>query len=206
MSAPRRFLLRFLLVVAVLGALAYRYEAQLVKMLLPVFKAEMQWLDDTYRIDRLAIDTQGADQVIRVEVGLAHCIVLSDHAFCPDPRGHANASTLVGNVSLPAVLLVGVAVAWPARRGRERFLRILVLPLALSLLWALDVPMILWASIWSLHVDAFAPDLVSPLLIWRDFLQSGGRLALAGALSLVTVAFSAGLRFSHQAEAAPAPH
>ena len=43
---------------------------------------------------------------------------------------------------------------------------------------ALDVPMVLWASLWQLHVDAFAPGLFSPLLLWLDFVQGGGRMAL----------------------------
>jgi len=38
--------------------------------------------------------------------------------------------------------------------------------------------MVLWASLWQLHVDAFAPGLFSPLLLWLDFVQSGGRMAL----------------------------
>ncbi|MHB8474595.1 MAG: hypothetical protein ACYDC8_17475 [Gammaproteobacteria bacterium] len=46
-------------------------------------------------------------------------------------------------------------------------------------LLAVDVPLVLWSGLWSLFVAAVDPNRFSPLLIWTDFLQSGGRIALA---------------------------
>ena len=151
----------------------------MVEALLPAFKVEINWLDDTYRIERLYVDHQGADRVIRIVVGLAHCVMLEDRPFCGHPKALANASTLLGNVTLPAILLVAPVLAWPARRWQEHGMRLVALLPALTMLWALDVPFVLWAALFSLHVDAFAPDLFSPLLVWSQFLQGGGRLALA---------------------------
>ena len=42
-----------------------------------------------------------------------------------------------------------------------------------------DVPLVLWSGLGGLFVDAADPNGFSPLLIWTDFLQSGGRIALA---------------------------
>lgn len=183
-SVAMRFLARFVCLLMVFGGLAYVYGTTLVDLLLPAFQSELNWLDDTYRIDRLFVDTEGADKVVRIVVGLAHCVVLPDGAHCGDPRGLANASTLQANVTLPAALLLAIALAWPAQRPRDYLLRVLGVIPALALLWALDVPFILWSALWTLHVDAFAPGLFSPLLIWGEFLQSGGRLALAALLGV----------------------
>ncbi|MES2090369.1 MAG: hypothetical protein V4532_10385, partial [Pseudomonadota bacterium] len=152
------------------------------------FQSEIHWLDNTYRIDRLFIDMEGADHVVRIVAGLAHCVVLNDAAYCGDPRGLANASTLLANVTLPAILLVALTLAWPFTRWFEQGLRLMGLLPALAVLWAVDVPMVLWAGLWSLHVNAFAPDVFSPLLLWVQFVQSGGRLAIALVLAVLVVA------------------
>lgn len=185
-----RFLARFVCLTGVFGVLAFVYGTTLVDWLTPAFQAEINWLDDTYRIDRLFVDTEGADKVVRIVVGLAHCVVLPDGAHCGDPRGMANASTLQANVTLPAVLLAAVALAWPVLRSREYLWRFLCAAPALVVIWALDVPFILWSAIWSMHVDAFAPDMFSPLLVWSEFLQSGGRLALAALFGVMVVGVS----------------
>lgn len=193
--AAMGWLLRFVALLIGLGTLAYVYGDLLGDMLSPVFRVEINWLDDTYRIDRLFVDTQGGDKVLRIVVGLARCVVVRDRAFCADPRAMANASTLLGNVALPAVLMMAIALSWPAKHPGEYLGRLLVLPAALALMWALDVPFVLWSALWSMHVDAFAPDLFSPLLIWSEFLQSGGRLALAALLGVAAVGMPRTLAF-----------
>jgi hypothetical protein len=174
-----RFLLRFLLIAAILGFAAVRWAQPVTEALLPLFKGEIARLDDAYRIDRLYIDRDAADQVVRIDVGLARPLSLNGRTFYPDPRGRATASTLVGNVTLPCVLMIAVSLAWPCRSGRRFVMRALVLMPALLLLCLLDVPFILWASIWGLIVQAADPNRFSPLLMWCDFLLGGGGFALA---------------------------
>lgn len=194
------FIVRFALIALVLASLSYRFSTPLAQSLLPALRSEFEWLDDTYEIKRLYVDHEGADQVVRVVVSQARCLVLIDRAFCGDPRGRANASTLVGNITLPAVLLLALVLAWPVARPLnlvELVFRAILAPLSLVLLWALDVPFVLWSAIWSLHVDAYARGMFSPLLVWSQFQQGGGRILLAlllgafatwGALQLTQVA------------------
>ena len=66
---------------------------------------------------------------------------------------------------------------------------------ALLLLCVLNVPLILWASIWGLIVQAVDPDRFSPLLIWRDFLLSGGGFALAVAFGACVGSLGRSSRF-----------
>ncbi len=163
----------------ILCALAVRWGDLLVAHLLPWFERTLNTLDDTYRIDQLILDHEGADHVIRVVVRLAHCVILEGNAYCGHPDAQANASTLAGHVLMPAICLLALVLAWPVRSRLENAIRLALLPLALGALWSLDVPFILWAALWRLHVDAFAPDTVSPLLSWSQFLESGGRMGLA---------------------------
>lgn len=186
-SVVMRFLVRFICILTFLGGLASVYGTALVQMLLPAFQVELAWLDDTYRIDRLFVDIEGADKVVRIVVGLARCVVLPDGAHCGDPRGLANASTLQADVTLPATLLIAIAVAWPAQRLQAYLWRALCVIPVLALLWAIDTPFILWSELWGLHVNAFAPGMFSPLLIWGGFLQSGGRLLLATMFGVLVV-------------------
>jgi hypothetical protein len=175
----RGFLLRFLVIAALLGWGALREAQPLTAALLPLFRTELEHLDNTFRIDRLSIDRDGADQVVRIEVGLGRTVILNGRTFSPNPRGAATASTLVGNVTLPCTLLIAVALAWPGGSGRQWAARILVLPPVVALLCALDAPFILWAALWGLIIQAADPNRFSPLLIWSDFLLNGGSFALA---------------------------
>jgi hypothetical protein len=179
------FLGRFAVFALVIAGTLYRFSTPLAESLLPAIDAEFKWLDDTYDIKKIYVDREGADHVVRVVVSQARCIVLIDRAFCGDPRGRANASTLIGNITLPAALLMSLVLAWPVIRSIELVWRAVFLPFGLAIVWALDVPFVLWSAIWSLHVDAFAPGMFSPLLIWTQFLQSGGRLALAILLGIL---------------------
>jgi hypothetical protein len=174
-----RVIARFVLLAAILVALAIRYAQPVARFLLPFIAGEIHALDDTYRIDGVYLDQDGADQVIRIDVGLARPLTLNGRTFYPDPRGHATSSTLVGNVTMPAVLAIAVAMAWPAWSKQTYLWRALALVPAILLLWMIDVPLVLWALIWNLHVQAFDPHRFSPLLIWSHFLHGGGRLALA---------------------------
>jgi hypothetical protein len=178
----RAFALRFLLLASLLGAGSLPFQVPLAQALLPLFRSELAWLDDAFRIDELRIAKDGAESVIRLEVGLARDIVMNGHAASPDPRGKAHSTTLVANLSLPAVLLIAVAMAWPARHSAAYAWRALALVPALLLMWMFDVPFVLWSGFWGLIVDALDPGRFSPLLIWEHFLHSGGRLALAATL------------------------
>ncbi len=185
-------LLRFLLIAAILGLGALREARLVTEVLLPLFKTELEHLDGTFRIDRLSVDWDGADQVVRIDAGLAHTISLNGRTFRADPRGKATASTLVGNVTLPCVLLAAVALAWPVGSGMRLGVRIVALLPVLLLLCALDAPLILWAALWGLVLQAADPHGFSPLLIWSDFLLSGGSFALAIALGACVGSLTAG--------------
>lgn len=207
------FAWRFMLALLILTPLAARHGQTLVAMTLPLMKAELAWLDENYEVRQLQLKQTGGGSVVWVEVGQAHAIVIGERAFLPDPRGRATASTLVAHAMLAMVLIWCCALALPIqpikpikpmrpaqasspdaalRFARLVAMRALAASIACLIALALDVPFTLWASIWSLHVDAVQPDRFSPLLIWQDVLGGGGRLAMGLALGLTAARLTSG--------------
>lgn len=180
--AWRAFAARFVAMVLGLMLVCQIWGARAALSLLPMLKAEIAWLDNTYLVQSLALDTEGADRVVRLVVSQQRYIHLAGQVHEPHPLGRANASTLMGHLWLPWVVLVAAVMAWPMPRALRWTCwawRCVVLLPASAWLTAVNVPIVLWAGIWRLHVDAFAPESIQPLLMAADFLQSGGEYALA---------------------------
>lgn len=172
--------IRFALLATGLSMLAHVVGMHVVERLLPAIQAEIETLDKTYAIDDIRLDRErDADQVVRVRVHQAHCLDLGDRFYCGNPAGWAVASAPAGSILLVAVMVVSLGFTWPVKRKREYLWRSLLVVPALILACALDVPMLLWAAIWDLQHAALTPNSLSPLLIWADFMQGGGRGALA---------------------------
>lgn len=178
---------RFLAACGVLLALAHFFGRDLLESILPLYRWELGVLDDRYRILQLGLATQGADAVIRLDVALQRPLVVGGHLVLPDPRGHASVTTLTGNALQPVIVFLALLVAWPARglvRGAARAAGGLCL---LPVLLMLDIPFVLAGELWALFVDRYAPANFSPLLAWKDFLQGGGRLAMAFAAGALVI-------------------
>lgn len=178
---------RFVLALGVLLVLSHLYGKVLATALLPVFRWEITQLDDAYQVLDLTLSQQGADTVVRLEAGLARIIVLGGHALQPDPRARADVSTLAGHIMQPAILSLALILAWPTRKVIEYPVRVLIAAGGIAFVILADVPFVLWAALWDIHVSAFEPERFSPLLIWRDFLQGGGRFALGLAVGVLAV-------------------
>ncbi|MBT9613426.1 MAG: hypothetical protein IV108_09205 [Burkholderiales bacterium] len=182
-----KFAGRFTLAIALLLTLNLLYGKTATEALLPTLRWELEQLDDTYRILDLRLDREGRDSVIRLDVGLEKAVVIGGRALMPDPRARANVSTLAGHVTQPALLCLALILAWPAYRAIEYPVRALIAIVGLALVILIDVPFVLWGELWNLHVSALEPDRFSPLLIWRNFLQGGGRFVLGLAVGVLAV-------------------
>ena len=172
---------RFLAACALLLAAAHAWGQLLVESLLPLFRLEIGWLGDRYRILGLALATQGADSVIRLDVTLQRIMLVGSHFVYPDPRGHAHVTTLSGHVLQPVILALALLAAWPTlttRVARELALRLALGLILIAVVVAIDVPFVLLGELWALAHARFAPGSFSALLAWTEFLQGGGRLAL----------------------------
>lgn len=178
---------RFALATALLLTLNQLYGKTATEALLPLLRWELAHLDDTYRILGLSLDREGRDTVIRLDAGLERAVIAGGRAMMPDPRARANVSTLAGHVMQPALLCLALILAWPARRAIEYPARAFIAFGGIALIILIDVPFVLWGELWNLHVSALEPDRFSPLLIWRNFLQGGGRFVLGLAVGVLAV-------------------
>lgn len=179
---------RLLLAATLLIAFGVLQGARLVEGCLPAYRAAIRHLADEFRVVRLALDREGADRVVRAEVALRPVVVIRGKPLTPDRRSRANASTLALNGLLAPMLALLTAMAWPARRAIEYPARVLAMLPALAILLLLDTPAVLAAELWAIVLDRVAPGAFSPLVLWKDFLQSGGRQALGVAVGLLAVA------------------
>lgn len=179
--------LRFAAACALLLVLAQLAGRELLEALLPAYRWMVGLLDDRYRILYLGLASQGADSVVRLDVALQRPVLIGGQIVMPDPRGHAQVTTLAGSALQAVVVFLAALLAWPLRARTEAAFRALLgLPAGLLLLLA-DLPFVLVGELWALFVERYAPGAFSPLLAWKDFLQGGGRLALAcagGALAV----------------------
>lgn len=180
--------IRLLLAATVLVSLGILQGAVVVEHCLPAYQAAFEHLADEFRVVRFALDREGADRVVRAEVALRPVVVIRGKPMTPDPRGRANASTLALNGLLAPMLALLTVLAWPARRTIEYPVRVLATLPALAILLLLDTPAVLAAELWETVLDRVAPGAFSPLVLWKDFLQSGGRQALGVAIGLLAVA------------------
>ena len=178
---------RFSIVIALLLTLNQFYGKALTESILPLLRWEIAQLDDTYRILDLSLDREGRDTVIRLDVGLEKVVVIGGQALMPDPRARANVSTLAGQVTQPALLCLALILTWPARRAIEYPVRALIAASGIGFVILIDVPFVLWGELWNLHVSVLEPDRFSPLLIWKNFLQGGGRFVLGLGVGVLAV-------------------
>lgn len=165
-----------------------------VERLLPAYQVVFEHLGDEYQVVRFSLDREGADLVVRAEIALRPVIVIRDKALTPDPRGRANASTLAANGLLAPLLALLTAFVWPAHRPVEYLVRLAIATPLLAVLMLLDTPSVLAGELWQLVLDRVAPGSFSPLVMWKEFLQSGGRQSLGIAVGLLAVAAGPSLR------------
>lgn len=186
--APKAMLVRLVIVVALVLTLATLFAKPIASALLPLYREVLERITDDYHILFLGLSTEGADSVIRVDVTLARTIVVGDHLVFPNPKGVANASTLIGYILQPFTVGLIAILVWPARSWRINLLRLPFLVLLALIETMLDIPLLLTGELWGLFIDNLAPGNWSPLTAWADFLENGGRLALGIAIALASIA------------------
>jgi hypothetical protein len=188
-----RALLRLLLAGLAAGAVAVACEAPLVDLALTLIRACLDAVDGTFRTIALRAVPQGGELMIARVATPAITQVLGTRVITPDPAILLSTAVSGGLVLQPLVLMTALLAAWPWQRPAELALRaVLAAPLALLVL-ALDVPLMLYGLLWYQEVSAFEPERFSPLVLWTDFVNAGGRHALALAAAALAVAGARGI-------------
>lgn len=186
--------MRLLFAAMVALPLAVLHGERMVHAMLPMFGAVFEWVSGDFKLLRLSIDQEGADRVLRATVMWKHIVFIGGHVIYPDPRGTANASTLMAHALQGPLTAVLMTFAWPSDGGssiREAWRglasRLLVLgPLVLALI-CIDLPVVLVGELWQLALDALDPGASSMLVYWKSFMQGGGRYALGLGAAVLAV-------------------
>lgn len=183
---PLELTLRLGLGMAAALWLAHQYGTLVAEASLPLIGWTFSWMDDHFRLIGVDIAAEGADTAIRLRASLARPLVLGGQVLIPNPAGWARVTTTVGTLLQPFVILFGLLPAWPAKGLGDWGLRLFLLPFVALVLLLVNVPPTLLGYLWDMHVRDFEPGRFSPLLIWLNFLNGGGRLVLGlGGIALI---------------------
>lgn len=179
-----------LLAALVLGMLAGGGRALLAASL-PVMERVFTAVAPDLRLLTLEAHGAGALPGLQSVVMLARPVQVGTTRVEPHPDGFARSQLRLGQLLQAPLLAVLLLLGWPGGSPLRR-LALAVVPLAL--LWGVDAPVVLAGMVWQLLLDAHAPGSGTLLTRAGDFLQGGGRLAIAGAIAAAAIALDAGPR------------
>lgn len=198
-----RALLRFLVVAVLATGLSLACQDRIVDGLLPLFRAWLDLVDDTYRtIDLSLVNTHG-ESMLRRLVTPAHLQLVGGAMVYPDPARQFLEQAATGIVLQPLILAIALLVAWPWSSVRELFFRYFVAPLPMTCVMLLDVPMMLYGFAWFDQLKAVNSDRFSLLVCWADAMNAGGRFGLALIAVRLCVCMGAAARARAPAMLAP---
>lgn len=189
--------LRMLVGAAVLLPVAIVWGETLVSGWLNAYQAVFACVADDFKLLSLNMDHEGVDRVLRARVTWRHIVIVGDTVIYPDPRGVADASTLMAHALQGPLTALLAAIAWPLRerdlslKGPGAWLEwtvrgAMLVPL-LAIVVLTDMPLVLAGELWAMVLEALDPDAISALVLWKSFLQGGGRFALGVAAGVSAV-------------------
>lgn len=201
----REAALRLILAYAAVSAAALAWGPLYVEGCLPLYRAVFSALGPQYRLDALTLDTlPSGEAVIAAAVTTRELFAVGGGLV---PAGLAmTASTLAGHALQPPTLLFAIGLAWRLRGAVARALQLVLLGALLVVIEAVDVPLVLLASVYDLLYANFAVPGVRPswLVSWMDALNGGGRLVLSVAAAVAASLAAARLAGARAGRAAAA--
>ncbi|HEX4585997.1 MAG TPA: hypothetical protein VH183_14305 [Burkholderiaceae bacterium] len=172
-------MVRFVGAAIVLAFAAVAFQAQLVGTTMPLFRAWLGAIDDTYRtVDLSVLDVKGEFVVQRIATP-AHPHAMGEHVVYTSADTRLTSQAAAGLVLQPLVLALALLIAWPWQNAVELSVRFAVATPLTLLVVLLDVPMMLYGFTWYQEISLLDPDRFSPLACWADVMNAGGRFALA---------------------------
>lgn len=171
----------------VLLAAAYLAGHVYLDFLVPLYRWEISWLAGDWRIIDFRLAQSRGEQVYSLDLELVRYLVVESRLLSPD--GSVSSSTLAGHVLQQAVIYLGLVFSWPAGGIVHRIARTAAGVPLLLLAGMLDVPLVLIGSVDDLVYANLAPGSSTVYMTWMNFMNGGGRLAVAVASALCSVAF-----------------
>lgn len=189
-SRPFKAALFFIVSGAVWLTVFMAFSAKIASSLLPLLRWEISVIAPQYRLVDLSLAHWQGEEIIKAEVLTRHPLQIAGRAV---PAGiPMECSTLVGHLLQPLILLLSVvSAACLIRRGSMAAALFLCL-IAAGIVIVIDVPFVLVGALEDMILSVASPPQAgySPWVTWMDFLNGGGRLALALAVALAVVSVS----------------
>jgi hypothetical protein len=169
-------------------ALFLTYGTQIASGLLPLLRWEITLIAPQYRLIDLRVVRQAGEEIVKADVVTRHPLRIAGRAVAAGIP--MECSTLVGHLLQPLILLLStVTAACLVRRGNLPVALFLTF-IAAGLVILIDVPFVLVGALEDVVSSVTSPPQTghSPWVMWMDFLNGGGRLALALAAALTVAA------------------
>lgn len=183
---PLKVAVVFIAVAAVWLSVFATLGNRIATIYLPELRWEFEHIAPQYRLIEMHVIRQHGEAVFKADMLTRQPLHIGRRVIPPGVS--LECSTLVGHLSQPLVLLLSTVVT----AGLLRRIRPLpALPLtiiAASVIVAIDVPFILVGALEDLVLSITSPGDHSPWVIWMNFLNGGGRLALGIAAGLLVIA------------------
>ena len=136
--------LTFVVAALVLSWLAYRFDTTLLERLMPIFRAELNWLMPSFRVDLLDWRIARNETVVVLSATLTEYRVIMNRVFPPGVS--INVSTLAAHAWVHPVLILSLCAAWPGIAWKLKPLLLLAaLPFVL-MAELLDIPLMPWGA------------------------------------------------------------
>jgi hypothetical protein len=175
----------FLIAYFALLTLSLYSGSEYARFVLPLYRWELGLLTQDYRVQSLMLgNTRGEGVVIATLI--TGYFVIGGHVIRPGIS--ITCSTLIGQALQHPMLILSLAVAWPASTPAQRIVRLCCALPFLLLVELLDIPLVLLGSAQDLMMANSRAENGSLLVCWMDFLNGGGRPALSIFAAMMAVA------------------
>lgn len=175
------------MVYLVLLTLSLYFGSVYAGFLLPLYRWEFGHLAQDYHIQSLMLGDSGGEGVVTLSL-LTKYSVIGGHVVPPGIS--ISCSTLVGHALQHPLLILSLAVAWPASTLAQRIVQLCCAFPFLLMVELLDIPLILLGSVQDLLMANFASADGSFMIGWMNFLNGGGRPALSLFAAMMAVVCS----------------
>ncbi len=207
--APRSLALRVVAAAVVVLALAHLAERRAARCLVPLFRAEIGLLADSFVVDDARVAPDGANETVRFRANLARPLAIDGRVAYPfgwngRPEGGFQVTYTVGGILAYSALMLIAVLAWPAERMRELALRAALALAFAAVLLLTEVPVTVSAELWNGLYDLLGLHRTSGWMIASRFLMGGGGYVIA--LAMAAAAIVSAQHASLGAHRRAAPH
>ncbi len=152
----------------------------LLALAIPIFRWELQQLDDSYRLDSLTLTKHDIGARLILNVGLVRSKLVGKQVIVPDRlgRGTAKVSILCGPLLFPWLFAWSFLLSVPALSLSKRLTSIGMATLLIVFNSLMDAPLIFLAELEDMFWSVHHVEENSLLIIYREFLDGGGRIAI----------------------------